>query len=99
MKFVFLVIFYLLLLSSCQSVSKKINEKISEEETQLSKWLEKKEDELKVKFGDPDRVELKEGSKNKYYVYTKEKLKIKCERIFEINPKNRVVGFTSKNCF
>ena len=33
------------------------------------------------------------------YIYTKEKLKIKCERIFEINPGNKVVGFTSKNCF
>ena len=28
-----------------------------------------------------------------------EKYKIKCERKFEINPKNMVVGFSSKNCF
>ena len=31
-------------------------------------------------------------------LYT-EKFKIKCERKFEINQNNTVIGFTSKNCF
>ena len=30
---------------------------------------------------------------------TLEKFKIKCERKFEISPKNMIVGFSSKNCF
>ena len=96
----FLILTFLLInLSSCQTVTKKIDEKVSEEEALLSKWLNKSEEELKIKFGKPDQVELKINSKNRFYIYTKEKLKIKCERIFEIDPGNKVIGFTSKNCF
>ena len=99
MKFVFIFIFLLLNLASCQTVSNKIDEKVSEEEKQLSKWLNKSEEELKLEFGKPNKVAFKDNSKNRFYVYTKEKLKIKCERIFEIDNKNKIVGFTSKNCF
>ena len=99
MKFVFIFIFLLLNLASCQTVSNKIDEKVSEEEKQLSKWLNKSEEELKVEFGKPNKVAFKDNSRNRFYVYTTEKLKIKCERIFEIDNKNKIVGFTSKNCF
>ena len=99
MKKFLILIFLVINLSSCQTVTKKIDEKVSEEEALLSKWLNKSEEELKIKFGKPDQVELKINSKNRFYIYTKEKLKIKCERIFEIDPGNKVIGFTSKNCF
>ena len=99
MKIVFILIFLFLSLASCQTVSKKIDEKVSEEEKQLSKWLNRSEEALKIEFGKPDKIDFKNNSRNRFYVYTKEKLKIKCERIFEINPDNKVVGFTSKNCF
>jgi len=99
MKKFLILIFLVISLSSCQTVTKKIDEKVSEEEALLSKWLNKSEEELKIKFGKPDQVELKINSKNRFYIYTKEKLKIKCERIFEIDPGNKVIGFTSKNCF
>ena len=99
MKFFFIFIFLVINLTSCQTVTKKIDEKVSEEEAQLSKWLNRSEEELKIEFGKPDQIEFKDNSRNRFYIYTKEKLKIKCERIFEINPDNKVVGFTSKNCF
>ena len=99
MKIVFILIFFLLSLASCQTVSKKIDEKVSEEEKQLSKWLNRSEESLKIEFGKPDKIDFKNNSSNRFYIYTKEKLKIKCERIFEVNPANKVVGFTSKNCF
>ena len=99
MKFVFILIFLLISLASCQTVSNKIDEKVSEEEKQLSKWLNRSEEALKIEFGKPDKIDFKNNSRNRFYVYTKEKLKIKCERIFEISPGNKVVGFTSKNCF
>ena len=38
-------------------------------------------------------------TRNRNYVYITEKYKIKCERKFEVNPRNIVVGFSSKNCF
>ena len=83
---------------SCQTVSKKIDEKTTLEERELSKLLNKPESELKIVFGVPDRIEFGD-SRNRYYVYVTEKLKIKCERKFEIDSKNMVVGFSSKNCF
>ena len=98
-KFVFFIIFgFLILLSACQSVSKKIDEKTIQEEKELSKWLNKPESELKIVYGQPDKIEFLE-TRNRNYIYITEKFKIKCERKFEINPKNIVVGFTSKNCF
>ena len=99
MKFFLIFIILIINLTSCQTVTKKIDEKVSEEEAQLSKWLNKSEIELKIEFGKPNKIDFKNNSRNRFYVYTKEKLKIKCERIFEINPENKVVGFTSKNCF
>ncbi|MDC3152489.1 hypothetical protein OA496_01930 [Pelagibacteraceae bacterium] len=99
MKILFIVVFLVTNLTSCQTVTKKIDEKVSEEEAQLSKWLNKSEVELKIEFGKPNKIDFKNNSRNRYYIYTKEKLKIKCERIFEINPDNKVIGFTSKNCF
>tara|TARA_B100000963_G_C22481366_1_gene604857 strand:- start:524 stop:823 length:300 start_codon:yes stop_codon:yes gene_type:complete len=99
MKIVFLVLFLNVSLLSCQTVSDKIDEKVSEEEKKLSMWLDRSEEALKIEFGKPDMINFKNNSRNKFYVYTKQKFKIKCERIFEINTNNKVVGFTSKNCF
>ena len=98
-KFVFFIIFSsLILLTACQSVSKKIDEKTLQEEKELSKWLNKTEVELKSNFGQPDKVEFL-NNRNRNYVYIKKKYKIKCERKFEINQRNVVIGFSSKNCF
>ena len=98
-KFVFFIIFSsLILLTACQSVSKKIDEKTLQEEKELSKWLNKTESELKIFYGQPDKIEFLE-TRNRNYIYIVEKFKIKCERKFEINPNNMVIGFSSKNCF
>ena len=98
-KFVFFIIFgSLILFSACQSVSKKIDEKTIQEEKELSKWLNKSESELKIVYGQPDKIEFLE-TRNRNYIYITEKFKIKCERKFEINQNNTVIGFTSKNCF
>ncbi len=98
LKYLFLSLFVLLAFS-CQTVSKKIDEKTALEERELSKWLNQPESELKIFFGKPDKINFKNNSRNRFYVYVSEKFKIKCERIFEIDSKNKVIGFTSKNCF
>ena len=98
-KFVFFIILSsLVFLTSCESVSKKIDEKTILEEKELSKWLNKPEAELKIVYGQPDKIEFLE-TRNRYYIYISEKFKIKCERKFEINSNNIVIGFSSKNCF
>ena len=87
-----------LIFEGCKTVSNKVDKTISVEEEKLSKFLNKTTEELKIEFGEPDLIEVKD-KQNKNFVYLKSKLKIKCERKFEINPKNIVVGFSSKNCF
>ena len=87
-----------LIFQGCKTVSNKVDKTISVEEEKLSKFLNKTTEELKIEFGEPDLIETTD-KQNKNFVYLKSKLKIKCERKFEINPKNIVVGFISKNCF
>ena len=91
-----LVIF--IIVSACQTVTDKIDQTTELEKKELSKWLNKSEEELKIFYGQPDKVEFLK-TRNRNYVYFTEKYKIKCERKFEVNPKNIVVGFSSKNCF
>ena len=91
-----LVIF--ITLTACQTVTNKIDQTTELEKKELSKWLNKSEENLKSFYGQPDKVEFLK-TRNRNYVYFTEKYKIKCERKFEVNPKNIVVGFSSKNCF
>ena len=98
-KFVFFIIFSsLIFLTACQSVSKKIDEKTLQEEKELSKWLNKPESDLKIVYGQPDKIEFLE-TRNRYYIYSSKKYNITCVRKFEVNPNNMIIGFTSKNCF
>ena len=97
-KYVFFIILSFLILTSCQSVSKKIDEKTLQEEKELSKWLNKTESELKIVYGQPDKIEFLE-TRNRYYIYSSKKYNITCVRKFEVNPNNMIIGFTSKNCF
>ncbi len=96
-KFFFLIIF-LLGLNSCQTISTKVDEAIQKEEQELSKWIGKTETQLTTSLGKTDRNDF-ENSGHRNYVYVSKKLKIKCERKFEINRNNVVLGFSSKNCF
>ena len=97
-KIVLFIILSSSILTSCQSVSKKIDEKTLQEEKELSKWLNKPESELKIVYGQPDKIEFSD-TRNRYYIYSSKKYSITCVRKFEVNPKNMVVGFSSKNCF
>jgi phage-related protein len=99
-RFFFIILYTLFLVSlaSCQTVSKKIEDTSTKEEKELGKWLNKSEEELKNFYGQPDKVEFLK-TRNRNYVYITEKFKIKCERKFEVNTRNIVVGFSSKNCF
>ena len=97
-KELFFLVTALLALSACQTVTTKIDKTTEQEKKELSQWLNKSEADLKIFFGQPDKVEFLK-TRNRNYIYVTKKYKIKCERTFEINPKNMVVGFSSKNCF
>jgi len=98
LKILFFLILAFLVLNACQTVTTKIDKTTEQEKKELSQWLNKSEADLKIFYGQPDKVEFLK-TRNRNYIYITEKYKIKCERKFEINPKNMVVGFSSKNCF
>ena len=79
-------------LTACQTVTDKIDEKTELEKKELSKWLNKTEEDLKSFYGQPDKVEFLK-TRNRNYVYITEKYKIKCERKFEVNSRNIVVNW------
>ena len=98
-KSYFLIIFLIFFVfQSCKTVSTKVDKTISKEEQKLSQFLNKTVEELKIEFGEPDIIETTD-KKNKHFVYLRSKLKIKCERRFEVDQKNIVIAFNSKNCF
>jgi hypothetical protein len=101
MKKLYKIFFLTLILSSflgCQTISTKVDKVTQKEEQELSKWIGKSEAELISSLGKPDRIDFG-NSRSRQYVYVSQKLKIKCERKFEINQNNMVLGFSSKNCF
>ena len=97
-KKLIILLAFLILISGCKTVSKKVDEVSDKEAEKLSKFLEKSESELMIEFGKPDFQEISEN-KNRILVYYDSKFKIKCERRFEVDQKNIVIAFNSKNCF
>ena len=67
-KFIFFtaIIMSTIVLTSCQSVTKKIDAKTEKEEVELSKWLNQPESELKIVFGKPDKIEFRDTG-NRYF--------------------------------
>ena len=101
MKKFYRIFFLTLVLSnflSCQTIITKVDEATEKEEQELSKWIGKTESELTSSLGKPDRIDFGK-TRSRYYVYVSQRLKIKCERKFEINQNNVILGFSSKNCF
>ena len=94
--FIYAIVIFLTI-TSCKTVSKKVDAASEEETKKLSKFLNKSTEELKIEFGKPDFIEVA-SSKSKIFVYYDSKFKIKCERRFEIE-NSKVVSFSSKNCW
>ena len=92
----FLVIF--LFLVGCQTIERKSQNLIKKENEKLSKFLQKPETELKIEMGIPDEI-IYDNKGDKFFIYTKKKYNITCERKFEIDKSKTVKGFSSKGCF
>ncbi len=100
MKKLFLIKFILLLvlISGCQTINEKSEAIAKKENEKLSKFIGQPESELKVVMGNPDE-ETKDEKGSKILIYKTKKYSIACERKFEINEVNMIIGFTSKGCF
>jgi len=94
---IFLITF-LFVISGCQTIEKKSQSAIKKENEKLSKFLQQPESELKIVMGEPDSI-IKDDKGSTFFVYTKKKYNITCERKFEIDQNKMIVGFTTKGCF
>ena len=96
--YIFICVLFLLLASGCQTIDNKSQSAIKKENEKLSKFIQQPESELKIVMGEPDNI-VYDDKGSKFFVYTKKKYNITCERKFEINQNKMIVGFTSKGCF
>ena len=92
------VALFIFILTGCQTIENKSQSAIQKENEKLSKFLQQPESELKIVMGEPDKITY-DNKGSKFFIYSKKKYSITCERKFEIDDNKMVVGFTSKGCF
>ena len=98
LKFFLITIIFLNLLTGCQTVKEKTDNIVQKENEKLSEFIGKSLSELKMELGKPDE-DFKNAKGNLEVIYNTKKYLIPCERRFEINLDNIVIGFVSNGCF
>ena len=88
----------IIFVSGCQTVKEKTDAIVEKENEKLSKFLGKSASELQMELGKPDE-DFKNAKGNFELGYNSKKYLVPCERRFEINSENIVVGFVSNGCF
>ena len=94
----FFGIIFLIYLSNCQTINQKTDEIVKKENKKLSQFIGQPVSELKIAMGKPTSVSNSETG-SKLLIYKTKKYGIPCERKFEINNNDMVIGFQSKGCF
>ena len=98
LKFFLITIIFVNLLTGCQTVKEKTDDIVQKENEKLSEFIGKSLSELKMELGKPDE-DFKNAKGNLEVIYNTKKYLIPCERRFEINSDNIVIGFVSNGCF
>ena len=99
-KFLLISFFFSVIFTNnaCQKISEKTNSILEKENKNLSSFINKPEEYLRVSLGQPD---AQTSSDEGYHIliYKNKKYGITCERRFEIDETGTVIGFISKGCF
>ena len=98
LRFFLITIIIVNLLTGCQTVKEKTDNIVQKENEKLSEFIGKSLSELKMELGKPDE-DFKNAKGNLEVIYNTKKYLIPCERRFEINSDNIVIGFVSNGCF
>jgi len=85
-------------ISGCQTVKNKTDAIVEKENAKLSKYIGKSSNELRLDLGKPDE-DFKNEKGNLELVYITKKYGIPCERKFELDSNQVVIGFVSNGCF
>ena len=98
LRFFLITVIFVNLLTGCQTVKEKTDNIVQKENEKLSEFIGKSSSELKMELGKPDE-DFKNAKGNLEVIYNTKKYLIPCERRFEINSDNIVIGFVSNGCF
>ena len=97
-RIILISICFSLIFSGCQTVKDKTDAIVEKENEKLSKFLGKSSSELQMELGKPDE-DFKNEKGNFELIYNSKKYLVPCERRFEVNSENIVIGFVSNGCF
>ena len=98
LKFIFTSLFFLILITGCQTIKDKTDAIVEKENSKLSEYIGKDSTSLQMDLGKPDE-DFKNEKGNLELVYNTKKYGILCERRFEIDSSFIVIGFISNGCF
>ena len=98
LKFILLSFFFLILVTSCQTIKQKTDAIVEKENNKLGQYIGKNLNNLQMDLGKPDE-DFKNEKGNLEFVYNTKKYGILCERRFEIDSNSIVIGFVSNGCF
>ena len=100
MKFIHtsLLVFLIFITSNCKTIENKSQEALKKENEKLGKFIQQPESELKIVMGEPDNITFNDKG-SKFFIFSKKKFNITCERKFEIDQNKMIIGFASKGCF
>tara|TARA_B100000475_G_scaffold165337_1_gene126520 strand:- start:97 stop:402 length:306 start_codon:yes stop_codon:yes gene_type:complete len=98
LKFILFSALMLLVITGCQTIKDKTDAIVEKENEKLSKYISKPASVLQMELGKPDE-DFKNAKGNFELIYNTKKYGIPCERRFEINSDNIVIGFVSNGCF
>ncbi len=93
-----LIIFLFFLNTGCNTIKSKTDEIVEKENERLSEFIGQPLSELKIQMGKPDKEE-RSNKDLRVLIYKTKKYGIPCERKFELDNKEIVIGFVSKGCF
>ena len=69
---IFSLLFFLSILSGCQTIENKTQETIKKENEKLGKFLQRPETELKIAMGEPDKI-IYDNAGVKFLIYMNKK--------------------------
>jgi hypothetical protein len=98
LKFILLSLFFLALVTNCQTIKEKTDAIVEKENANLSQYIGKTSKNLQIVLGKPHE-DFKNERGNLELVYNTKKYGILCERRFEVDSNSIVIGFVSNGCF
>ena len=98
LKFILISLFFLTLVTGCQTIKDKTDAIVEKENAKLSEYIGKTSSNLQMDLGKPDE-DFKNDKGNLELIYNTKKYGILCERRFEVDSNSIVIGFVSNGCF